>query len=77
MSPAQFQREGGTSLVRPRHSTTCSSSAIMAAEDSLLNRANDLSAPVAQRPGMRNHENVRANAACMGGGGVATRSSSA
>lgn len=46
VSPAQFRREDGTSVFRPRHATTYSSASILAAEDRLLDRAMDLSAPV-------------------------------
>lgn len=49
VSPIQFRREDGTSVFRPRHATTYSSTSILAAEDRLLNRASDLSAPVVSR----------------------------
>ncbi|MER6936122.1 MobF family relaxase [Nocardioides sp. NPDC127514] len=45
-SPPQFRREDGTSVFRPRHGTIYSSAGVMAAEDRLLDRANDFSAPV-------------------------------
>ncbi|MEU4454748.1 MobF family relaxase [Nocardioides sp. NPDC023903] len=47
VSPAQFRREDGTSVFRPRHSTIYSSTSVMAAEDRVLAHANDFSAPVA------------------------------
>jgi conjugative relaxase-like TrwC/TraI family protein len=44
-SPAEFRREDGTSYFRPRHSTVYSSADILAAEDRLLARADDRTAP--------------------------------
>jgi conjugative relaxase-like TrwC/TraI family protein len=45
ISPADFRREDGTSVFRPRHSTIYSSTEVMAAEDRLLARAEDRNAP--------------------------------
>lgn len=45
LSPEPFRRADGTTLFRPRHSTIYSSHALLAAEERLLNRAGDLSAP--------------------------------
>lgn len=44
-SPLEFQREDGTSTFRPRHATRYSSTTVMAAEDRLLKRAEDRTAP--------------------------------
>jgi conjugative relaxase-like TrwC/TraI family protein len=44
MSPADFRREDGTSVFRPRHSTIYSSAETLAAEDRLLERASDRTA---------------------------------
>lgn len=46
VSPTQFRREDGTSVFRPRHGAIYSSTGVMAAEERLLDRANDLSSPV-------------------------------
>ncbi|MET8521811.1 AAA family ATPase [Nocardioides sp. NPDC004968] len=46
VGPAQFRREDGTSVFRPRHGVIYSAASVMAAEARLLDRANDLSAPV-------------------------------
>lgn len=45
LSPADFRREDGTSVFRPRHSTVYSSTEVLAAEDRLLSRAEDRTAP--------------------------------
>ncbi|MFI5623465.1 MobF family relaxase [Nocardioides sp. NPDC051685] len=44
-SPPEFQREDGTSTFRPRHATRYSSTAVLAAEDRLLKRAESRTAP--------------------------------
>jgi conjugative relaxase-like TrwC/TraI family protein len=44
-SPAEFQREDGTSVFRPKHSTVFTSTALLEAESRLLERARDTSAP--------------------------------
>ena len=44
-SPAEFQREDGTSVFRPRHATKYSSTAVMAAEGRLLERSESRTAP--------------------------------
>jgi conjugative relaxase-like TrwC/TraI family protein len=44
-SPPPFRREDATSVFRPRHGTIYSSASVMAAEDRLLDRAVDFSAP--------------------------------
>lgn len=44
VSPADFRRDDGTSVFRPRHSTLFSSTEMLAAESRLLDRADDLSA---------------------------------
>lgn len=44
-SPEPFQRADGTTMFRPRHSTIYSSRALLAAEDRLLQRAANLTAP--------------------------------
>lgn len=44
-SPPEFQREDGTSVFRPRHATRYSSTAVMAAEGRLLERAESCTAP--------------------------------
>lgn len=44
-TPPEFRRDDGTSVFRPRHATVYSSTEILAAEDRLLARAEDLSAP--------------------------------
>lgn len=44
-SPPEFQRDDGTSVFRPRHATVYSSEELLAAEDRLLTRADDLTAP--------------------------------
>ena len=46
LSPEVFRREDGTSLFRPRHSVVFSSEALLAAEDRLLQRSADTTAPV-------------------------------
>lgn len=46
ISPDEFRRPDGTSVFRPRHSTVYSSTAVLAAEDRLLARADDRSGPV-------------------------------
>ena len=46
LSPEVFRREDGTSLFRPRHSVVFTSEALLAAEDRLLQRSADTSAPV-------------------------------
>jgi len=51
LSPLEFRREDGTSHFRPRHSTVFSSATILAAEDRILARAEDRSAPVASLAG--------------------------
>lgn len=48
-SPPEFQREDGTSVFRPRHATVYSSTALLEAEDRLLARADDTTAPVVAR----------------------------
>lgn len=45
-SPAVFQREDGTSVFRPRHSTVFSSAQLLAAEDRLLHLARDATGPI-------------------------------
>ncbi|WP_313541154.1 MobF family relaxase [Leifsonia aquatica] len=45
-SPAVFQRPDGTSVFRPRASTVFSSGELLAAEDQLLERAGDATAPI-------------------------------
>ena len=45
LTPEMFRRSDGSSRFRPRYSTVYSSSAVMAAEDRLLERARDLSGP--------------------------------
>lgn len=45
MSPAVFQRPGGTSVFRPKHSTVFSSELLLAAEDRLLERARTTTGP--------------------------------
>jgi hypothetical protein len=45
ISPADFRREDGTSVFRPRHSTVYSSVELMTAEDRLLAQAEDRTAP--------------------------------
>ncbi|MGH3997064.1 MAG: AAA family ATPase, partial [Pseudonocardiaceae bacterium] len=44
-SPPEFQRGDGSSVFRPRHASVYSSAAVLAAEDRLLARAEDRSAP--------------------------------
>ncbi|MER7604752.1 MobF family relaxase [Nocardioides sp. NPDC127503] len=44
-SPPEFQREDGTSVFRPRHATKYSSTAVMAAEGRLMERAESRTAP--------------------------------
>nr|WP_246190466.1 MobF family relaxase [Agromyces agglutinans] len=44
-TPAAFRRDDGTSVFRPRHSAIFTSEALLAAEDRLLRRATDASAP--------------------------------
>ena len=44
-SPPEFQMEDGTSVFRPRHATKYSSTAVMAAEGRLLERAESRTAP--------------------------------
>jgi len=44
-SPAEFQREDGTSVFRPKHSTVFTSTMLLDAESRLLERARDTSAP--------------------------------
>jgi conjugative relaxase-like TrwC/TraI family protein len=44
-SPAEFQRDDGTSVFRTKHSTVFSSTVLLDAESRLLNRAGDTSAP--------------------------------
>jgi len=46
LSPAEFRREDGTSVFRPRHSVVYSSLETLAAEDRLLAGAEDRTAPV-------------------------------
>lgn len=46
VSPAVFRRQDGSSQFRPRHSIVYSSTELLAAEDRLLARADDVSAPV-------------------------------
>ncbi|MER6971187.1 MobF family relaxase [Nocardioides sp. NPDC000445] len=63
-SPPEFQREDGTSVFRPRHAEVYSSQEILAAEDRLLARADDLTAPrvraaVVDRVARRVHEGYR------------------
>lgn len=48
-SPLEFQREDGTSVFRPRHATVYSSTELLEAEDRLLARADDITAPVVAR----------------------------
>lgn len=48
-TPAEFQREDGTSVFRPRHATVYSSTAMLKAEDRLLDRAGDTTAAVVHR----------------------------
>jgi len=47
-SPDVFRRSDGTSLFRPKHSVTFTSAEIIAAEDRLLARGEDRSAPVVE-----------------------------
>ena len=44
-SPVEFQRDDGTSVFRPRHATRYSSTAVIAAESRLLDRADSRTAP--------------------------------
>jgi conjugative relaxase-like TrwC/TraI family protein len=44
-SPASFQRDDGTSVFRPKHSTVFTSTELLEAESRLLGRAADLTAP--------------------------------
>lgn len=44
-TPSDFQRDDGSSTFRPRHATRYSSSAVLSAEDRLLKRADDRTAP--------------------------------
>ena len=48
-SPPEFQREDGTSVFRPRHATVYSSTELLEAEERLLARADDTTAPVVVR----------------------------
>lgn len=48
-SPPEFQREDGTSVFRPRHATIYSSTELLEAEERLLTRADDTTAPVLVR----------------------------
>jgi conjugative relaxase-like TrwC/TraI family protein len=48
VSPVEFRREDGTSVFRPRHSVVYSSTETLAAEDRVLTRAGDLTAPVVE-----------------------------
>jgi conjugative relaxase-like TrwC/TraI family protein len=49
VSPAEFRREDGTSVFRPRHSTVFSSTDMLAAEGRLLERAEDFTAATVPR----------------------------
>ncbi|WP_413453084.1 AAA family ATPase [Georgenia phoenicis] len=49
-SPAAFRRVDGTSVFRPKHSTVFSSDLLLAAEDRLLDRSRNLSAPTVPLP---------------------------
>src|SRR5690606_16624200 len=44
-SPVGFRREDGTSVFRPKHSTIYTSTALLEAEDRLLDRSRALTAP--------------------------------
>jgi conjugative relaxase-like TrwC/TraI family protein len=48
-TPPEFRRDDGTSVFRPRHATVYSSAEILAAEDRLLARTDDLTAPRVRR----------------------------
>jgi len=52
-SPPEFQREDGTSVFRPMHSTLFTSSALLDAESRLLARAENMAAPKVATPLLR------------------------
>jgi conjugative relaxase-like TrwC/TraI family protein len=52
-SPPEFQREDGTSVFRPMHSTVFTSSALLDAESRLLARAENMGAPKIATPRLR------------------------
>jgi len=52
-SPPEFQREDGTSVFRPRHSTVFTSSVLLGAESRLLARAANMDAPRIATPLLR------------------------
>ncbi|MFE6507637.1 MobF family relaxase [Nocardioides sp. NPDC057767] len=68
LTPGDFRREDGTSVFRPRHATVYSSAEILAAEDHLLARADDLTAPrvrsqIVERVASHAHDGHRLSAA--------------